>query len=168
MYIYIYVIYTVDCKLYCWWKKSFTTWDVSNPVNNGIHYQPQLGSRTSSINHIIDDSQYLWHTLLDLHRAVVEGWSSKEEHMLSCTLLWGLNKVLFLGCLKHEETRSCVLPTLNCIFNSRDLSTIDTKPSSKNDYCIDWSSWPPKMHQQSTKKNAGAPSSCMIPRCVKI
>ncbi len=23
---------------YCWWKKSCTTWDVSNPVNNGTNY----------------------------------------------------------------------------------------------------------------------------------
>ena len=31
---------------YCWWLKSDekTTWDVENPVNNGINYQPQLVS----------------------------------------------------------------------------------------------------------------------------
>ena len=29
-------------KHYCWWLKSCTTWDVSDPVNNGINYQPQL------------------------------------------------------------------------------------------------------------------------------
>ena len=27
---------------YCWWLKSCTTWDVWNPINNGINYQPQL------------------------------------------------------------------------------------------------------------------------------
>ena len=28
---------------YCWWLKSQTTsWDVQNPVNNGVNYQPQL------------------------------------------------------------------------------------------------------------------------------
>ena len=28
---------------YCWWKKSQTTsWEVYNPTNNGINYQPQL------------------------------------------------------------------------------------------------------------------------------
>ena len=27
---------------YCWWKKSCTTWDVYNLVNNKINYQPQL------------------------------------------------------------------------------------------------------------------------------
>ena len=32
---------------YCWWTKSCTTWDVQNPVNNGINYQPQLVSRIS-------------------------------------------------------------------------------------------------------------------------
>ena len=29
---------------HCWWKKSYTTWDVWNLVNNGINYQPQLVS----------------------------------------------------------------------------------------------------------------------------
>ena len=37
---------------YCWWKKSCTTWDVWNLVNNGINYQAQLVSRISSINSI--------------------------------------------------------------------------------------------------------------------
>ena len=32
---------------YCWWKRSCTTWDVQNLVNNGINYQPQLVSRIS-------------------------------------------------------------------------------------------------------------------------
>ncbi len=31
-------------------QKSINTWDVQNPVNNGINYQPQLVSRISSIN----------------------------------------------------------------------------------------------------------------------
>ena len=35
---------------YGWWKKSQTTTWWVNPVNNGIHYQPQLVSRISSIN----------------------------------------------------------------------------------------------------------------------
>ncbi len=36
-------------------KSQTTTWDVKNPVNNGINYQPQLVSRIdSSINSIID------------------------------------------------------------------------------------------------------------------
>ena len=25
-------------ELYCWWLKSCTTWDVWNPINNGIYY----------------------------------------------------------------------------------------------------------------------------------
>ncbi len=35
-----------------WWKKipKPTTWDVENPVNNGINYQPQLVSQIFSIN----------------------------------------------------------------------------------------------------------------------
>ena len=32
---------------YCWWKKSCTTWDVKNLVNNGINYQSQLVSLIS-------------------------------------------------------------------------------------------------------------------------
>ena len=27
---------------YCWWKKSWTTWDAKNFLNNGINHQPQL------------------------------------------------------------------------------------------------------------------------------
>ena len=27
-----------ETQWYCWWKKSCTTWDVQNPVNNGINY----------------------------------------------------------------------------------------------------------------------------------
>ena len=29
-------------RYYFWWKKSCTTWDIQNLVNNGINYQPQL------------------------------------------------------------------------------------------------------------------------------
>ena len=29
---------------YCWWKQSCTTWNVWNPLNTGINYQPQLVS----------------------------------------------------------------------------------------------------------------------------
>ena len=35
--------------LYCWWLKSCTTWDVWNPINTGINYQPQLVSRSSAM-----------------------------------------------------------------------------------------------------------------------
>ena len=37
----------------CWWKKPCITWDVKNPVNNRINYQPQLVSLISSISSII-------------------------------------------------------------------------------------------------------------------
>ena len=30
--------FLTNAKYYCWWKKSCTTWDVQNPVNNGISY----------------------------------------------------------------------------------------------------------------------------------
>ena len=33
---------------YYWWKKSCSSWDIWNLVNNGINYQPQLVSRISS------------------------------------------------------------------------------------------------------------------------
>ena len=37
------VLYTcVYASRYCWCLKSCTTWDVWNPINNGINYQPQL------------------------------------------------------------------------------------------------------------------------------
>ena len=45
MYTSIYVpalVFLYHSKKYCWWKKSCTTWDVLNLVNNGINYQPQL------------------------------------------------------------------------------------------------------------------------------
>ncbi len=35
---------SLDPSTYCWWLKSCTTWDVWNPKNNGIKYQPQLVS----------------------------------------------------------------------------------------------------------------------------
>ena len=36
-------------EYYCWCFRNpaLTTWDVKNPVNNGINYQPQLVSRIS-------------------------------------------------------------------------------------------------------------------------
>ena len=45
---------------YCWWKKSqTTTWDVWNPLNKGINYQPQLVSLPDfwTINSIF---RWLW------------------------------------------------------------------------------------------------------------
>ena len=31
-------VYFGNQSKHCWWKKSCTTWDVKNPVNNGINY----------------------------------------------------------------------------------------------------------------------------------
>ena len=39
---------------YCWRLRPCTTWDVWNPINNGINYQPQLVSRISAINSIFN------------------------------------------------------------------------------------------------------------------
>ena len=40
------------CCSYCWWKRCCTTWDVWNPVNNGINYQPQLVGRISCLQSV--------------------------------------------------------------------------------------------------------------------
>ena len=50
---------------YCWWLKSCTTWDVWNPINNGINYQPQLVSRISGINSMAVLSKLKLTTRLD-------------------------------------------------------------------------------------------------------
>ena len=42
---------------YCWWLTSCTTWDVWNPINNGINYQPQLVRRISAMNSSITSLQ---------------------------------------------------------------------------------------------------------------
>ncbi len=36
------VLWGIFHTRYCWWLKSYTTWDVWKPINNGINYQPQL------------------------------------------------------------------------------------------------------------------------------
>ena len=40
---------TITSEILLMVQKSCTTWDVSNPVNTGINYQPQLVSRISTI-----------------------------------------------------------------------------------------------------------------------
>ena len=49
---------TSPVSTYCWWRKSCATWDVHNPVNNGINYL-STGGRISSTN-----SMYIPSTLL--------------------------------------------------------------------------------------------------------
>ena len=45
-------------RRYCWWKKSqTTTWDIKNPVNNGINYQPQLVQDFFREQYYIQDSE---------------------------------------------------------------------------------------------------------------
>ena len=34
--------YKLKVEWCCWWTKSCSTWNVCNPVNNGMKYQPQL------------------------------------------------------------------------------------------------------------------------------
>ena len=38
-----------------WWKKSCTTWNVQNPINNGINYQPSTGEFTGFLPSTIGD-----------------------------------------------------------------------------------------------------------------
>ncbi len=50
---------------YCWWLKTCTTWDIWNPINNGINYQPQLVSRISAINSSFSPCNF-WISFLQL------------------------------------------------------------------------------------------------------
>ena len=39
---------------YCWWLKSCSTWDVWNPINNGINYLPTgAGFQPSTVLHVL-------------------------------------------------------------------------------------------------------------------
>ena len=69
---YLQVGAVITKPLYCWWKKSCTTRDVSNLVNNGINCQPQLVSRILAIR-----------TLIHLEVDVRSGWPSHAKRQ-SC------------------------------------------------------------------------------------
>ena len=47
---------------YCWWKKSCTTWDAEDFLNNGINHQPQLVSRISAINSLPHQNPSIWYS----------------------------------------------------------------------------------------------------------
>ena len=69
---------------YCWWLKSCTTWDVWNPINNGINY---LSIGAGSLNH-------QQHHLLDYFPEVLErqprcGWNSGPDSETKRKLLGG-------------------------------------------------------------------------------
>ena len=46
---------------YCWWKKSCTTWDLQNPVNNGINHRLSGAGFLPSTVSIIFSSK--WHAI---------------------------------------------------------------------------------------------------------
>ena len=65
-------------KSYCWWKKSqTTTWDVQNPVNNGINYQPQLVFSPDfwTINRI-------FHCDMNMASPQPADWNAKEVRLI--------------------------------------------------------------------------------------
>ena len=82
----------------CSWLKSCTTWDVKNPVNNGMTYQPQLVSRISAIN-----SMKSWSLMSFIHRCIgtchsqgrSRSWFSLSSiHSTSQTLGWSTSDYL--------------------------------------------------------------------------
>ena len=68
---------------YSWWKQSCTTWDVQNPVNNMINYQPQLVRRRFSKPSTGTDfttSSFL--KLVFVPRPLLEGWIQIPHQIL--------------------------------------------------------------------------------------
>ena len=46
-------LFSYQTHTYCWWLKSCTTWDVWNPINNGIHYlSTGAGFQPSTVSYI--------------------------------------------------------------------------------------------------------------------
>ena len=64
-------------KTYCWWKKSCTTWDVKDPVKNGINYQPQL---------VQDLSHQQYQPFLRVKLSDSKTWDVR--HQKRCTSRW--------------------------------------------------------------------------------
>ena len=71
---------------YCWswWKKSCTTWDVWNPVNNRIYYQPQLVSLPDfwTINSI---TKWWWEVGSNLASHLFKGSGSYRSQLAQST-----------------------------------------------------------------------------------
>ena len=72
-------------RCYCWWLKSCTTWDVWNPINNGINYLYINWCRISAINSMLVSGRVCCLTFLNLlNRAVLReftwplGWWVSE------------------------------------------------------------------------------------------
>ena len=45
---------------YCWWLKSYTTWDVWNPINNRINYLSTVAGFQPSTVRMMVMIMYLW------------------------------------------------------------------------------------------------------------
>ena len=76
---------------YGWWTNSCTTWNVNNPVNHGINYQAQLGSRISSYQLVLLISSINSIT-------VVKKWSKHNRWILDSEL-WEKSWRIFIFCL---------------------------------------------------------------------
>ena len=114
-------------KWYGWWKNSCTTWDVKNPVNDGINYQPQLVSlpdfwlpSTTYQNTVEEHLVSLSHHLQGF-RHPNSGWP--WDFWLPSTVAWRNlprfslqpTEVNFLkpGSLRQGSGWNCQLPDLN-------------------------------------------------------
>ena len=75
---------------YCWWKKSqTTTWDVSNLVNNGINYQPQLVD-AGFLNHqsyhpnCFSNSEFLGYSSAARQKSGMNGCKKPLKRTIQC------------------------------------------------------------------------------------
>ena len=65
------------CGWYCWWKKSCTTWDVWNPVNNGIRIIIILGGAGFQPSTVARDfNQTRLQISTDLH---ISAWLAEKK-----------------------------------------------------------------------------------------
>ena len=69
---------------YCWWKRSQkTTWDLQNPANRGINYQPQLVSRISEPSTVMTRALFCFRVLLFFFVFGLQKWL-QDAHAMSC------------------------------------------------------------------------------------
>ena len=68
---------------YCWWKKSCTTWDAKDFLNNGINHQPQLVSRISAINSLPHQNPSIWYSFELRHGAPAADKRSRKDSTFS-------------------------------------------------------------------------------------
>ena len=108
-------------RWYCWWKKSQTTtrtWDVYNPVNNGINYQSQVVSRISSINSMGFHILPVWKVHLECEGAADPSkWRVKfaeaedeaeDAGVLWTKMLWGWTACALMCFVKTCENKELI------------------------------------------------------------